>query len=118
MPCREWWRFRFRISRAFPAQLKLRHPGSPPEASPANTTERKYDFLPQPYSKVHDGLRVSLACTKEIQAGLQLLAVAPAQPKPGSILKQDIVFTSFVQLEAANAIEPHDGRTVNSAEGD
>jgi len=45
-----------------------------------------------------------------------VLAVAPAQPKPGSIEKQDIVFAILVDLETANAIEPRDGQTVISAE--
>jgi hypothetical protein len=45
-----------------------------------------------------------------------VLAVAPAQPKPGSIEKQDIVFAILVDLETANAIETHDGQTVISAE--
>jgi hypothetical protein len=62
-----------------------------------------------------DTSRVSLPCTSEIQAGLQLLAVAPAQPKSGSIVDQHVEFTILVQLETANAIEFNDNRTVNSA---
>jgi hypothetical protein len=59
----------------------------------------------------------SFACTVEIHAGLQLLAVTPAQPKSGSITEQHVVFTIRVKLETANSIELNDGRTVNPAKG-
>jgi hypothetical protein len=46
---------------------------------------------------------------------LQLLAVAPAQSKPGSTVEQYVVFAIFSDFEASDTIEIHNGRTVNPA---
>ena len=62
-----------------------------------------------------DASRVSLACTSDVQAALQLLAVASAQSKSGSIVEQHVVVTILVKLETTNAIELNDSRTVNPA---
>src|SRR5271168_91381 len=65
---------------------------------------------------VYRAFRISLACTVEIHAGLQLLPITPAHAQAGSVVEQHVVFPILVQLETANAIQPNDGRTVNPAE--
>ena len=55
-------------------------------------------------SPVCHAFRISLACTVEIQAGLQLPPMTPAHAQSGSVLEQHVVFPILVQLETANAI--------------
>jgi hypothetical protein len=49
------------------------------------------------------------------QPTLQLLAVTPAQPQSGSIFHQHLAFAVRSELQALDAIEVHDGRTVDGA---
>src|ERR1700691_123510 len=53
--------------------------------------------------------------TANAQPRLQLLPVAPAQPKYCSIVEQHVEFAILVELQTADPIESDDGRTVNAA---
>lgn len=51
----------------------------------------------------------------EVQAGLHVLAETAAQSQPGPVLQYHLVFTIFLELEAADSIEVYDRGTVNTA---
>jgi hypothetical protein len=46
----------------------------------------------------------------------QMLAVAPAQRKPGSAVEKHVVPSICIELDASYPIEVHDGRAMNAAE--